>query len=66
MSKRDQSFPGNDTSDYPRYSPGLTKREYAAIHIAAGIMAVSEELIHPVWEEAVKIADKLLEELDKK
>ena len=44
-------------------SPGLTKREYMATHIAAGLCA--HPVIRNIPKIAVSLADQLIEELNK-
>ncbi|NGQ91491.1 hypothetical protein G5V65_11340 [Rhodobacter sp. HX-7-19] len=58
----DSAFPSPET-EHMHYVPGLTKREYAAIHIAAalagrGVMFAGED----VAKRAVELADAVLRE----
>jgi len=45
-------------------SPGLTKREYIATHIATGICA-NDSFISGIPEAAISMADELIKELNK-
>lgn len=69
MSKVEPAFPisvSNDPEDYVAY-PGLTKREYAAIQIAAGMLARTRwDGTEVVAEIAVEHADALLRALERK
>lgn len=58
------TFPAN----VPQQSGGLTKREYAAVHILAGLVANYKTLLGSVDEtsnEAIRYADALFAELEK-
>ena len=48
-----------DTAD------GLTKREMMAMHIAAGLISDPQVKTHQVAEDAVRVADALLAELER-
>lgn len=50
------------TEEHSGYE-GLTKREYAAIHIAAGLCANPSN--EPIIELSVKLADELFAELER-
>ena len=43
---------------------GLTKREMMAMHIAAGLISDPQVKTHQVAEDAVRVADWLLAELE--
>ena len=56
----DAAFP-QKLEDETAYWPGLSKLEYAAIHIAAGLIAGYEGVQHKdIASEAVKIANSVL------
>ena len=44
---------------------GLTKREMMAMHIAAGLISDPQVKTHQVAEDAVRVADLLLAELER-
>ena len=44
---------------------GLTKREMMAMHIAAGLISDPQVKTHQVAEDAVRVADLLLSELER-
>ena len=44
---------------------GLTKREMMAMHIAAGLISDPQVKTHQVAEDAVRVADWLLAELER-
>ena len=44
---------------------GLTKREMMAMHIAAGLIRDPQVKTHQVAEDAVRVADALLAELER-
>ena len=44
---------------------GLTKREMMAMHIAAGLISDPQVKTHQVAEDAVRVADALLAELER-
>ena len=44
---------------------GLTKREMMAMHIAAGLISNPQVKTHQVAEDAVRVADLLLAELER-
>ena len=47
------------------YANGLTKREMMAMHIAAGLISNPQVKTHQVAEDAVRVADLLLAELER-
>ena len=49
----------------PTLATGLTKREMMAMHIAAGLISDPQVKTHQVAEDAVRVADLLLAELDR-
>lgn len=66
MKSSDQAFPGENPAashwgNEPRYKPGLSKFEYAAIHIMAGLCADSKRAIgfSHVAKQAVEAAKEL-------
>lgn len=63
MSKNDPAFPTPDTHN----DSGLTKREYAAIHILAGLAEYGFQQIvrEKVVQNAIVLADLLFEEFEK-
>ena len=63
MSANDQAFPGSDPSFAQSYRSGLTKREYAAIHILAGFDEIITDM--SAVKDAIRLADALFEELEK-
>lgn len=46
-------------------SYGMTKREMMAMHIAAGLISDPQVKTHQVAEDAVRVADLLLSELER-
>ena len=59
MSKNDPAFPTPDLHN----DDGLTKREYAAIHILAGFDKIINDT--SAVKDAIRLADALFEELEK-
>ena len=57
-----ETKPDEPISRIEYYSPGLTKREYMATHIAAGLV-VGDKLMNPMLV-AVSLADQLIRELN--
>ena len=49
----------------PTLATGLTKREMMAMHIAAGLISDPQVKTHQVAEDAVRVADLLLAELER-
>jgi predicted O-methyltransferase YrrM len=60
LRKHDPTFPIQDGNIYG----GLTAREYAAVHIAAGLSQLIDLTAEEVAEEAVGIADALFAKLN--
>ena len=58
-----ETKPDEPISRIEHHSPGLTKREYMATHIAAGLV-VDDELMNPMLV-AVSLADQLIRELNR-
>lgn len=64
--RNNMAFPlnfGQDDQGLPNCGEGLSKREYAAIQIMAGLAAFPHSIDHPE-EIAVKRADELFNELE--
>ena len=55
---------GGVTTGWTNYK-GLTKRETMAMHIAAGLISDPQVKTHQVAEDAVRVADMLLAELER-
>ena len=53
-----------NTTGWTNYT-GLTKREMMAMHIAAGLISDQQVKTHQVAEDAVRVADTLLAELER-
>ena len=49
----------------PTLATGLTKREMMAMYIAAGLISDQQVKAHQVAEDAVRVADLLLAELER-
>ena len=58
-----ETKPDEPISRIENHSPGLTKREYMATHIAAGLV-VDDEIMNPMLV-AVSLADQLIRELNR-
>lgn len=68
MEKKDDGTPYEGDHVLPRWNGGLTKREYFASDLMAGMIAGSQGLnitVKQFAEQAVKLADALIEELNK-
>lgn len=71
MSSKDPAFPSVSADppvlghDLPldRWKGGLTKREYAAVHIFQGLLAAGPKEVPPL-KEVWKLADQFLEKGD--
>ena len=57
-----ETKPDEPISRIEHHSPGLTKREYMATHIAAGLV-VDDGIMNPMLV-AVSLADQLIRELN--